>query len=81
MVIIVPEVPIKLLDVPPPKTIFPIELEKIGSVVHKLNIEPLLEREITWSSAGLKITVPSAALTVAPPLSTLTFIEKVLSTA
>ncbi len=80
IVTIVPAAPVKLVGVPPPNSIVPAELEKVGSVVHKVKIEPLFESETTLSSPVLKIKLPSAALIGTPPLLTLTTTEKVVPT-
>jgi hypothetical protein len=56
----------------------PAALEKVGSVVQRLNIEDVRETDTTCSSFGLKLNVPSAALIGAPLVLTTTRTVKVL---
>jgi hypothetical protein len=62
MFIILPLLPVYPEGRPPLKSTVPAELEKAGSVTHKLKIE--LERliEVTDNSRGLNEITPSAAL-------------------
>ena len=66
---IVPLCPVNGVGVPPLKVIVPASFEYDGSVVHRLNTEPSFETPETERSDVSNDTVPSAAFTPAPPVS------------
>jgi hypothetical protein len=52
---------------PPPKEIVPAALEKVGSVVQRLNTEPVLFTLTTESRSGSNVIDASTAFTLSPP--------------
>ena len=60
------EVSVNGAGLPPPSSIVPAELEKVGSVVQREKAEPVLEREVTESFDSSKLISVSTALTPSP---------------
>jgi hypothetical protein len=77
IVIILPALPVYPEGNPPLKLIVPAEFEKVGSVTHKLKIEPDRLTETTDNSFGLNEIEPSAAFIGFPDVFTVTLTVKV----